>query len=425
MDRSNLVGRAVEIADVARNLADELAQRALPEPSFEHGLPHPLRGDAPDSNVLAARVKLLGLLDEFRDLLTEPSLLGSQELRSPSMSMLVLVRLGVFTSFPSEGTYVQDLASRLNLGEHLVRRLLSHAATYHVFFQAKPDFFVHTAGSRVLAENEGLRAWILIGLNETMPATFRIADALMRYPNSEEPQHSGWNVQNSTDLPIFQAFANMPQYASVFSNAMTWYAQLPGYSPQYLIEYFPWVSAAEQIVVDVGGGIGHIACALVSHNPTVQCIVQDRAEVISPAEVAHHFEEIPAEQRRRIRFEVHDFFQAQPIHGADVYLLRQVLHNWSDKYARRILQALIPALKPGAKVVLNERVVPGYGEAHYLEEREVRDYDMYMLGWQNSQERTRDDWNALLQEADSRFKLTRVCKSPKSYLAVLEVIWDG
>lgn len=80
MDRSNLTGRATEISGVARGLADELASRGLPEPSFEHGLPAPLQTDAPDSDALAARVKLLGLLDELRDLLTDPALLGSPEL---------------------------------------------------------------------------------------------------------------------------------------------------------------------------------------------------------------------------------------------------------------------------------------------------------------------------------------------------------
>lgn len=54
-----------------------------------------------------------------------------------------------------------------------------------------------------------------------------------------------------------------------------------------------------------------------------------------------------------------------------------------------------------------------------------RDYDMYMLGLQNAQERTRDDWNTLLRDADSRFKLTQVSKPSKSYLAIIEVIWEG
>jgi ubiquinone/menaquinone biosynthesis C-methylase UbiE len=163
----------------------------------------------------------------------------------------------------------------------------------------------------------------------------------------------------------------MPERAKIFATAMSWHVQLPGYSPQYLIDHFPFGSG-DITVVDVGGGIGHIARALVDHCPTVQCVVQDRAEVISQAEQA-----LPVNLQGCIRFQTHDFFQSQPVHGADVYLLRHVLHDWSNKYARKILQALIPALKPGAKVVLNDRVIPGYGEAHYLKEREAR-YELYI-----------------------------------------------
>lgn len=86
MDHSNLIGRATEISGVARSLADDLAGQGLPEPSFEHGLPAPLQTDAPESDALAARVRLLGLLDELRDLLTDPALLGSPELVSKMIS---------------------------------------------------------------------------------------------------------------------------------------------------------------------------------------------------------------------------------------------------------------------------------------------------------------------------------------------------
>lgn len=158
----------------------------------------------------------------------------------------------------------------------------------------------------------------------------------------------------------------MPDRASRFANAMMWHSRLPGYSPQYLVECFPW-GTGDLTVVDVGGGIGHISHALAAHNPTVQCIVQDRTEVVAQGE-----EMLPAELNNRISFQAHDFFQEQPVRGADVYLLRLILHDWSSKYAQKILQALIPALKPGAKVVLNDRVVPGYGEAPLLVEREAR-----------------------------------------------------
>jgi ubiquinone/menaquinone biosynthesis C-methylase UbiE len=158
----------------------------------------------------------------------------------------------------------------------------------------------------------------------------------------------------------------MPERAKVFATAMSWHSELPGYSPQYLVDHFPFGSG-DITVVDVGGGIGHIARALSEHCPSVQCIVQDRPEIILQAKKT-----LPAQLQDRIRFQAHDFFQNQTVYGADVYLLRHVLHDWSNKYARKILQALVPALKPGSKVVLNDRIIPGYGEAHYMKEREAR-----------------------------------------------------
>lgn len=89
-----------------------------------------------------------------------------------------------------------------------------------------------------------------------------------------------------------------------------------------------------------------------------------------------------------------------------------------------IIKALIPALKPGAKVVINDRVVPGRGEAPYLAEREARDYDMYMLAFQNAKERTANDWTMLFKESDPRFKPTRLCQPSKSSLAIVEVTWE-
>ncbi|KAL8723379.1 MAG: hypothetical protein Q9225_000295 [Loekoesia sp. 1 TL-2023] len=421
MDSSTLKQRAASISQTANLLSDELTQLGLPEPSFEHGLPAPLHSDAPDSSASAARQKLLQALDEFRALLTEPTLLLTPELRNPLISVHSIVRLGIAEHFPPKGSTVQDLAQKLELREDLVRRLLAHCTTHHVYYEAERDFFVHTAASRVLAEEEGMRMWVLIGAEELLPATLKTANALVKYPNSEEPEHSGWSLQNATDLPVFRALAHMPDRAKVFADAMTWHAMLPGFSPQYLASAFPWGSARSELtVVDVGGGMGAVSQALVEHHPTVKCIVQD-----SPGVIAQGQEKLPENLRERISFQAHDFFEEQPVKGADVYLLRLVLHDWSDKYASMIIKALVPALKPGAKVVVNDRVIPGRGETPYLVEREARDYDMYMLAFQCAKERTADDWESLFKAVDERFKLTGVSQPAKSSLAVVELTWES
>jgi hypothetical protein len=43
------------------------------------------------------------------------------------------------------------------------------------------------------------------------------------------------------------------------------------------------------------------------------------------------------------------------VKNADVYYLRWILHDWSDKYCVKILKSLIPAMKQGARLFLSER----------------------------------------------------------------------
>ena len=66
-----------------------------------------------------------------------------------------------------------------------------------------------------------------------------------------------------------------------------------------------------------------------------------------------------------------DFFTEQPV-SADVYHFRSIFLNWSNKYSIKILRNLVPALKPGAKIVVNDFLVPEPNTVSYTEERIIR-----------------------------------------------------
>lgn len=91
------------------------------------------------------------------------------------------------------------------------------------------------------------------------------------------------------------------------------------------------------------------------------------APVVAAAE-----KDSPVELAGRVRFMEHDFLTEQPVHGADVYFFRWIFHNWSDKYSIKILRNLIPALKPGAKVVINDNVLPQPGILSRWQEERLR-----------------------------------------------------
>ena len=55
---------------------------------------------------------------------------------------------------------------------------------------------------------------------------------------------------------------------------------------------------------------------------------------------------------------MHDFFTPQPVKDAAVFLLRVVLHDWPDDFARKILLRLREAATPETKLLIADFVLP-------------------------------------------------------------------
>lgn len=113
----------------------------------------------------------------------------------------------------------------------------------------------------------------------------------------------------------------------------------------------------------------------------------------------------------RLAFMQYDFFKPQPVVDADVYFMRQVLHNWDDESCVKILKALVPALekaKPGTPLLINEAVVPKAGTRTRFEEGMMRQIDMHLLLSFSSRQRSEAEFEALLLQADPRFKIAKV-----------------
>ncbi len=177
----------------------------------------------------------------------------------------------------------------------------------------------------------------------------------------------GFNIAHDTEDHVFTELSKHPERESRYAAAMSWFATGPGLEPSYVVESFPSVDSPDALIVDVGGSYGGISIALAQEYTSVTCVVQDKSDVVRIGR-----ERLSHDLRNRVSFMEHDFFSTQPTRGADVYLLRWILHDWSDKYAAQILRALIPALKKSARVVLYEMIVPDLGEVSLYQERGIR-----------------------------------------------------
>jgi len=113
----------------------------------------------------------------------------------------------------------------------------------------------------------------------------------------------------------------------------------------------------------VGGANGFASSAISDAYPSLKLIVQD-IDVTDDMKTEH--------KRPNIQFMKHDFFTPQVVKDADVYVYRWIFHNWQDEQSIQILRAAIPALKPGAKILINDGCLPVPGTGHWCEEKASR-----------------------------------------------------
>jgi hypothetical protein len=139
-----------------------------------------------------------------------------------------------------------------------------------------------------------------------------------------------------------------------------------GYEVSHVIAGFDWQSLGNSTVVDIGGSRGHIGIALATRFQSLKVIVQDFESVIKGAE-----KEIPDAVAERVSFMAHDIFSDQKV-VADVYYYRWVFHNWSDKYCIKLLRSLVPTLRAGARIIINDVCMPESGTTSLWREKELR-----------------------------------------------------
>ncbi|MCJ1244006.1 hypothetical protein MMC30_001203 [Trapelia coarctata] len=407
---------AANTAKVEDYLAVTICQLHL-STSMDHRK-SPIPPEAKDIEL--ARETIIDATTKPRSLMLGPtdSLLSNTPDELLSLQAIYRFKLASSFSVHDEASFDQ-IAAASGLDEPNVRRILRHAMTRHIFCEPRKGIVAHTALSRLLAEDAQMNDWIGAMTNDMWPANVRTVDALEKWPRSQESNETGFALANNTTNSTYQEFARNPLRAKRFGESMKVYTESTGYDLIHLVDNYPWASLGNAKVVDIGGSHGFVSARLAESFPALHFVVQDL-----PSVVATGPEHLPAKVAGRITFMGHDFLTEQPVKDADIYLFRWVLHNWADKYCVQILRNLIPALKPGARVIINDSVLPEPGTLSAWPEERVRSIDLIMLVIQNSRERELDDWAKLFEVADKRFKFLGGKLPPGSKFWILEASWE-
>ncbi|KAL2850250.1 O-methyltransferase-domain-containing protein [Aspergillus pseudoustus] len=229
----------------------------------------------------------------------------------------------------------------------------------------------------------------------------------VKWGSSAEYDQAGFNFAEDTELGMYE-FSDRDKEAQGTLSTMlkcNVSASTELIATDVLFHGFDWEALGRGVVVDVTGSIGHVSIQLARRIRKLHFIVQDFESVCQRGESLLH-----DDLRDRIRFQAKNFFDEQEKipHQRAVYFFRGILYNWSDKYACRILRAVIPALKPGDRIVLCDQVLAQPGTVSPSVEREMRFMDMTMLSNFNGQERTAAQFESLVASAHSGLKIVQM-----------------
>jgi hypothetical protein len=153
-----------------------------------------------------------------------------------------------------------------------------------------------------------------------------------------------------------------------------------------------------ECVVDVGGGQGTLLLELLQRRPRLKGILVDRPDVVEAAASRFSAGGVAA----RAETWGGNFFESLPS-GADCYVVKHVVHNWSDDAAERLLRVCAAAMAPHAKLLIVEGILlPGNVRdlTRYL------DLEMFVLTGAG-RERSKPEFRHLLARSGLRLKATQ------------------
>jgi C-methyltransferase len=149
---------------------------------------------------------------------------------------------------------------------------------------------------------------------------------------------------------IYEYMERSPETARVYDQAMF---ELSRDEALELAAGYPFDGV--RTIVDVGGGSGVVVRSILRAHPELNGICVDREHVCTRAaqDVAASAD---ADLLERLRFVPGDFFGELP-GGGDLYIVKNVLHNWKDDNCVRILESVRQAMPEGAKLLVVEHLM--------------------------------------------------------------------
>jgi hypothetical protein len=271
---------------------------------------------------------------------------------------------------------IEELADLTSTHAPSLHRLLRMLAGAGVFAETEPGHFGLTPLASTLQTGtpDSVRDWALFIAAPPVWAAW--GDLLHSVRKGESA------FEHTFEMPMFTYMNDHPELADAYNTWMAKQSELQNGAVMASYDF-----SASHTVVDVGGGHGATLAAILQSNPEVRGVLFDLPQVVDKVT-------LPGTIAQRCKIVAGDMLKSVPV-GADAYILKRVLMDWSDEQASHALLNCRNAMVEDGKILVIEPVVPDGNDPSVS-----KFLDLIMLALQHGgRVRTESEHRALFEAA--------------------------
>lgn len=320
--------------------------------------------------------------------------------------VFMLAHYNIFDVIDANSTTCHEVATLLELQAHVVCEFLKAANQLGLFTVDRHGFFSLSASGKLLRSGKGLSSLrdVALFINDESRLAWRATVI-----QSAQTGESGWN--EAFGLGAVQWFESNPEKQPLMNQF-----RLSIIEEEAGAILGDWTPPNENgVFCDIGGGRGETLIYLLRHYTQMTGIVVDKAYLgLSAMQLIQEHK-----LTNRAKF-VGGFFFAPTLPklliDCDVLLLKHVLNELNDEDSIMVLKKVKAVAKPGARVVIAERML---GTSMFEVSKSLASVNLVATSDYGAKDRTLQEYNALVSAAGylKPFKLVRL----RNPLTILEV----
>ena len=327
-----------------------------------------------------------------------------------SGSIYITCELGVADILSKGPLSASEIAKIAGTDPERTDRLLKFLVVQGVFERTSDGLYSNNVKSDYLRDDhpQSQRALCRHFGNEPTISFPKYLDAI--YDPKINPMKKAYNTDKN-----FWEFYDDPANAKLRANFDKSMLSLSLAGLPAIVADFPWNKFHNATIVDVGGGIGHIAAGILRANPTFRGVILEMDKAIESAKTV-----LPVQYPDiypRMSLVPGNFFVSAPT-GGDVYILKYIIHDHHDAAALQILTTVATAMRDTVKTSSKQPTLLIMEEVYDFppEIPSVAFLDLMMIQL-DGKERSVPEYEALLAKAG--LKLVQVHRT-RSSLSILE-----